>query len=67
MPEKSEPKKMQITYVKSAIGYSKKHKQTIKALGFHHLNETVVQEDNPSIRGMLQMVNHLVKIVELVD
>jgi large subunit ribosomal protein L30 len=67
MPEKSEPKKLQITYVKSAIGYSKKHKQTIKALGFHHLNETVVQEDNPSIRGMLQMVNHLVKIVELVD
>ncbi len=67
MPEKSEPKKLQITYVKSAIGYSKKHKQTIKALGFHHLNETVVHEDNPSIRGMLQMVNHLVKIVELVD
>ena len=67
MPENLEPKKVQITYVKSAIGYSKKHKKTIKALGFHHLNETVVHDYTSSIRGMLQMVNHLVEIVELVD
>jgi len=67
MPENLAPKKLQITYVKSAIGYSQKHKKTIKALGFHHLNETVVHEDTSSIRGMLQMVNHLVEIVELVD
>ncbi len=67
MTETSEPKKLQITYVRSAIGYSKRHKETIRALGFRRLNQTVVKEDNSSIRGMLQMVNHLVKIEELVD
>ena len=36
-------KKLQLTYYRSAIGYSQKHKDTIRALGFHHLNETVVK------------------------
>ena len=58
-------KKLQLTYVKSAIGYSQKHKGTIRALGFHHLNETVVKDDNACIRGMLRKVAHLVKVVEL--
>lgn len=60
-------KKLQITYVKSAIGYSKKHKETIAALGFHRLNEVVVKEDNEALQGMLRKVAHLVKIEELVD
>ena len=60
-------KKLQITYVRSAIGYSKKHKETIRALGFHRLNETVVKEDNLALRGMLEKVDHLVKIEEMVD
>ena len=59
--------KLQLTYTKSAIGYSECHKRTIRALGFHRLNETVVKEDNPCIRGMLRKVAHLVKVVELVD
>ncbi len=70
MPKKksaSEPKKLQITYVKSAIGYSVKHKETIKAIGLKRLNQTVIKEDSPSLRGMIQKVNHLVKIEEVVD
>lgn len=58
-------KKLQLTYYRSAIGYSQKHKDTIRALGFHHLNQTVVQNDNECIRGMLRKVAHLVKVVEL--
>jgi large subunit ribosomal protein L30 len=57
-------KKLRITLVKSAIGYSEKHKDTVRALGFHHLNETVEQTDSPTLRGMLRKVNHLVKIEE---
>ena len=60
-------KKLQLTYYRSAIGYSQKHKDTIRALGFHHLNETVGKEDNACIRGMIRKVAHLVKVVELVD
>jgi large subunit ribosomal protein L30 len=65
MPKKkATEKKLRITLVKSAIGYSEKHKATIRALGLHRMNQTVEQPDNPVIRGMLMKVNHLVKIEE---
>ncbi len=65
MPKKKETvKKLRITLVKSAIGYSEKHKATIRALGLRHMNQTVEQEDNPVIRGMLMKVNHLVEVEE---
>ncbi len=57
-------KTLRITWVKSAIGYSEKHKDTVKALGLHHLNETVELTDSSALRGMLRKVNHLVKVEE---
>jgi len=60
----AEPKMLRITLMKSAIGYSVRHKATIRALGFHRLHQTVVHEDTPSLRGMLLKVNHLVLIEE---
>lgn len=57
-------KMLRITQVKSAIGYSQKHKATIRALGIHRLHETVVHPDSPALRGMLSKVNHLVVIEE---
>ncbi len=53
---------IRITYVKSAIGYSKDQKETIRALGFRRLNQTVERPDNPSVRGMVEKVQHLVRI-----
>jgi large subunit ribosomal protein L30 len=65
MPKKKEAaKKLLITQVKSAIGYSEKHKATIRALGLRRINQTVEQADTPVIRGMLLKVNHLVKVEE---
>ncbi len=66
MPETNrlESKKVKITLVKSGIGFSKQHKATLKALGFHRLHETLVKQDNPSLRGMLALVNHLIVIEE---
>ncbi len=65
MPKKKEAeKKLRITLVKSAIGYSEKHKATIRALGLHRIRQTVEQADTPVIRGMLMKVNHLVKVEE---
>jgi large subunit ribosomal protein L30 len=55
---------LKITLVKSGIGYSKRHKATLRALGFHRLNQTIEQVDTPSLRGMLAMVDHLVRIEE---
>lgn len=68
MPEKNQsPKMLRITLVRSAIGYSERHKATVRALGFHRLHEVVTQEDNSTIRGMLRKVNHLVTIEEQVE
>ena len=58
---------LRITLVKSAIGYSVTHKATVRALGFRKMNQSVIQEDNPTIRGMLSKVNHLVVIEEQVQ
>ena len=58
-------KKLRITYVKSAIGYSVRHKATIRALGLRKLNQSVTHTDSPVLRGMLLKVNHLVKIEEV--
>ncbi len=60
----SETKLLRITLIKSPIGYSVRHKETVRALGLKRLNQTVVQEDSPSLRGMLLKVNHLVRVEE---
>ena len=56
--------KLRITLVKSGIGYEKSQKLTLKSLGFHRLNQSVVHEDNKAIRGMINKVRHLVKVEE---
>jgi large subunit ribosomal protein L30 len=53
---------IRITYVKSTIGQSKDQKETIRALGFRRLNQTVERPDNPSVRGMINKVRHLVRV-----
>jgi large subunit ribosomal protein L30 len=58
-------KKLQITLVKSPIGCVQRQKDTIKALGLCRMHHTVMQEDNPVIRGMVGRVAHLVKVEEL--
>ena len=57
--------KLKVTYVKSAIGYTDRQKRTICALGFRHLNQSVVQVDNPAVRGMIEKVSHLVAVEEI--
>jgi large subunit ribosomal protein L30 len=65
MPRRKKKPKLQITYVRSAIGYSQRQKGTIRALGLKRLGDTVEQEDTPVIRGMLDKVGHLVQVDEV--
>ncbi len=58
------PKTLQITLVKSPIGYNKRQKATVKALGLNKLHQTVEQADSPAIRGMINTVSHLVDVKE---
>jgi large subunit ribosomal protein L30 len=62
---KAKEKIVRITLVKSPIGYTQRHKATIRALGLRKLHQTVEHVDSPTLRGMIYLVNHLVKVVEL--
>jgi large subunit ribosomal protein L30 len=56
--------KLRITWIKSGIGYEERQRKTLKALGFHRLNQSIVHEDSNSLRGMINKVRHLVKVEE---
>jgi len=57
--------KLRITWVKSSIGYSRRQKGTVRALGLRNLGDVVEQDDTPVIRGMIDKVNHLVQVEEV--
>ncbi|MGI5837239.1 MAG: 50S ribosomal protein L30 [Chloroflexota bacterium] len=57
-------KSITITWTKSAIGYSKRQKDTIRSLGLRRLHQSVEKEDTPEIRGMVEKVKHLVTVEE---
>lgn len=65
MAKKSKAKKLRITWVKSAIGYSQRQKATIRALGLHRLGDVVEHQGTPPIRGMIRKVSHLVEVEEV--
>ncbi len=58
-------RKLRITWVRSAIGNSRDQRATIRALGLHRLNESVIHDDTPTIRGMVYKVRHLVRVEEV--
>ena len=60
----AEKKTIRIKYVRSKICTPKKHKLVVKGLGFTRLNQVVVREDTPSIRGMIAKIPHLVQVVK---
>ncbi len=57
--------KLKITYRKSAIGYRKDQKGTIRALGFKKLNQVVEHDDTPGIRRRISKVSHLLSVEEV--
>lgn len=58
---------LKITLVRSPIGYSKRQKRTVEALGLRRLHHSVIQPDNAAIRGMVRKISHLVVVEEVED
>lgn len=54
--------KLRITWIKSDIGYPRDQRRTLRALGFHRLHQAVEHESSASVQGMIDKVNHLVKV-----
>jgi len=61
----SSEQRLRIKWVKSSIGYSRRQKGTVRALGLRRLGDVVEQADTPVIRGMINKVSHLVQVEEI--
>jgi large subunit ribosomal protein L30 len=57
--------KLQITQVRSVIHRPKDQKDTVRRLGLHRIRDSVVKDDRPEIRGMINKVRHLVRVEEV--
>ncbi|MEN8171751.1 MAG: 50S ribosomal protein L30 [Chloroflexota bacterium] len=64
MAKKKKAQTLRITLVKSPIGYTKRQKGTVSALGLKRMNQTVEHQDSPVIRGMINKISHLVQVEE---
>ena len=62
---KSKNKELRITQIKSRIGYKKKAKATLDAMGLKKINQSVIMPDNPATRGMVKEIEFLINVEEL--
>lgn len=54
--------KIKVTLTKSPIGAKANHRASVKGLGLRNMHDTVELQDTPAIRGMINVVSHLVKV-----
>ena len=57
--------RLKVTQVRSGIGRKQNQRDTLRTLGLKRINDVVVKEDRPEIRGMIFTVNHLVTVEEV--
>ena len=58
-------KKLEITQIRSGIGRPAPHRRTLRALGIRRHQQSVIHDDNPAIRGMIEKVSHLISVREI--
>ena len=56
---------LKVTQVRSVIDRPSDEKDTVRRLGLHRINDSVVKQDRPEIRGMIDKVRHLVRVEEV--
>ena len=65
MAKETAEKTLQVTQIKSVIGFPSDQRRTVRALGLKRINDSVVQKGSPAVLGMIFKVKHLVKVEEL--
>ena len=56
---------LKVTQIKSKIGGTDNQRNTLRSLGLKRIGDTVIKDDRPEIRGMVNMVSHLVVFEEV--
>jgi len=59
--------KLKVTLYRSPIGYEQSQRDTARSLGFKKLQQTVVHDDNPVVRGMVHKIKHMVHVESFSD
>ena len=62
---KTKVKQIAVTQIRSSIGRLKKHKSCLAGLGLRRIGHTVVIEDTPAVRGMVQAVEYMLRVEEI--
>jgi large subunit ribosomal protein L30 len=57
--------RLKVTQTRSGIGRKRNQRESLRSLGLKRINDVVVKEDRPEIRGMIFAVNHLVTVEEV--
>ena len=57
--------RLKVIQTRSDIGGKQNQRNTLRSLGLKHIGDSVVKEDRPEIRGMVQTVRHLVTVEEV--
>ena len=56
---------LKVTQVRSTIGGKRNQKASLQTLGLRKIRQSVVREDTPQVRGLIQVVRHLVEVEEV--
>ena len=59
---KEKAKKISVTLVRSPAGTLPRHRECVRGLGLKRMNQCVVLEDTPSVRGMVNKIEYLVRV-----
>ena len=57
--------RLKVTQIRSGIGTKQNQRHTLRSLGLKRINDVVVKEDRPEMRGMVHTVRHLVSVEEV--
>jgi large subunit ribosomal protein L30 len=61
---KNEPKTIRVEQVRSPIGYKHGQRDVLRGLGLRRIRHVVERQDTPAVRGMINKIAHLVRVVE---
>jgi len=56
--------KLKVQLVRSPIGTKQSHRDTVRGLGLRRVNSVSELEDTPAVRGMINKIAYLVKILQ---
>ena len=57
-------KHIKVTLIRSPIGYQPKHRECVRGLGLKRIRHSVVLEDTPAVRGMVNKIEYMVRVEE---